>query len=55
LIDELYDRHVKLLLSAAVPLDELYTGTALAFVFDRTRSRLLEMQSEDYLALEHRP
>ena len=55
LIDELYDRHVKLLVSAAVPLQELYTGTGLSFVFERTRSRLLEMQSEDYLALEHRP
>lgn len=55
LIDELYDRHVKLIISAAVPLTALYTGTGLAFVFERTRSRLLEMQSEDYLALEHRP
>lgn len=55
LIDELYDRHVKLIMSAAVPLPELYTGTGLAFVFERTRSRLLEMQSEDYLAREHRP
>ncbi|TFH71585.1 cell division protein ZapE [Gammaproteobacteria bacterium LSUCC0112] len=55
LIDELYDRHVKLLVSAAVPLQDLYTGTSLSFVFERTRSRLLEMQSEDYLGLEHRP
>jgi cell division protein ZapE len=55
LIDELYDRHVKLLLSASVPLTELYTGASLTFVFERTRSRLLEMQSEDYLGLEHRP
>lgn len=55
LIDELYDRQVKLLLSAAVPLNALYKGTALTFVFERTRSRLLEMQSEDYLGLEHRP
>lgn len=55
LIDELYDRHVKLIMSAAVPLTGLYTGTGLAFVFERTRSRLLEMQSEDYLGLEHRP
>lgn len=55
LIDELYDRHVKLIMSAAVPLAELYTGTGLAFVFERTRSRLLEMQSEDYLGLQHRP
>lgn len=55
LVDELYDRHVKLIMSAAVPLTELYTGTGLAFVFERTGSRLLEMQSEDYLGLEHRP
>lgn len=55
LVDELYDRHVKLIVSAAVPLPELYSGTELAFVFERTRSRLLEMQSEDYLAREHRP
>ncbi|HLT64180.1 MAG TPA: cell division protein ZapE [Pseudohongiella sp.] len=55
LVDELYDRHVKLIMSAEVPLQELYSGHELAFVFERTRSRLLEMQSEDYLALEHRP
>ena len=55
LVDELYDRHVKLIVSAAVPLPDLYQGTELAFVFERTRSRLLEMQSEDYLAREHRP
>lgn len=55
LVDELYDRHVKLILSAAVPLPDLYIGQGLAFVFERTRSRLLEMQSEDYLAREHRP
>lgn len=55
LVDELYDRHVKLILSAAVPLADLYIGQGLAFVFERTRSRLLEMQSEEYLAREHRP
>ncbi|MBC54947.1 MAG: cell division protein ZapE [Gammaproteobacteria bacterium] len=55
LVDELYDRHVKLILSAAVPLPDLYVGEGLAFVFERTRSRLLEMQSEEYLAREHRP
>lgn len=55
LVDELYDRHVKLILSAAVPLSDLYIGQGLAFVFERTRSRLLEMQSEEYLAREHRP
>lgn len=55
LVDELYDRHVKLIISAAVPLTDLYTGHGLAFVFERTQSRLLEMQSEEYLAREHRP
>lgn len=55
LVDELYDRHVKLILSAQVPLLALYQGTGLAFVFERTASRLLEMQSEEYLGLEHRP
>ena len=55
LVDELYDRHVKLIMSAEVPLLQLYAGTSLAFVFERTRSRLLEMQSHDYLAREHCP
>lgn len=55
LVDELYDRHVKLILSGAVELSALYQGRGLAFVFERTRSRLLEMQSEDYLGREHRP
>lgn len=55
LIDELYDRHVKLLMSAQVPLSLLYQGSALSFIFERTVSRLLEMQSHEYLAREHRP
>ncbi len=55
LVDELYDRHVKLIMSAAVPLLALYQGSGLAFVFERTISRLLEMQSEEYLGREHRP
>jgi cell division protein ZapE len=55
LVDELYDRNVKLILSAEVELTALYQGRGLAFVFERTRSRLLEMQSEDYLGREHRP
>jgi len=50
LIDECYDRSVKLILSAAVPLSELYVGRRLAEPFERTRSRLTEMQSRDYLA-----
>ena len=55
LIDEFYDRNVKLVLTAAVPLADLYTGGRLRFEFERTRSRLLEMQSHEYLAREHRP
>lgn len=55
LIDEFYDRKVKLILSAAVPLDELYAGRQLVQVFERTQSRLNEMQSHDYLAAAHRP
>jgi cell division protein ZapE len=54
LIDEFYDRNVNLILSAAVgPLD-LYRGERLAHAFERTSSRLIEMQSADYLAREHR-
>ena len=54
LIDAFYDRRVKLILSAAAPIPQLYGGTRLAMEFERTRSRLLEMQSRDYLGLEHR-
>ncbi|RUL74917.1 cell division protein ZapE [Dyella choica] len=55
LVDEFYDRHVKLILSAATPITELYDGERLRAEFGRTESRLIEMQSEEYLALEHRP
>ena len=55
LVDEFYDRNVKLIISAAVPIKELYSGTLLRFEFRRTASRLQEMQSEEYLAREHRP
>jgi cell division protein ZapE len=55
MVDEFYDRNVKLLISAAVPLPELYTGKRLAFEFERTTSRLTEMQSHDYLAKPHLP
>lgn len=54
LVDELYDRRVKLIISAAVPLAELYHGNLLAFEFDRCVSRLIEMQSFEYLGYEHR-
>ena len=53
LVDEFYDRNVKLVLSAAAPPGELYRGERLAFEFQRTVSRLMEMQSHDYLAREH--
>lgn len=54
LVDALYDCHVKLILSAQVSLAVLYEGNSLAFEFERTRSRLVEMQSRDYLQREHR-
>ena len=55
LVDEFYDRNVKLILSSERPVDELYTGGGLSFEFRRTRSRLLEMQSREYLARPHKP
>jgi cell division protein ZapE len=55
LVDEFYDRHVKLVLSAAAPITELYDGARLRAEFGRAESRLIEMQSEAYLALLHRP
>jgi cell division protein ZapE len=55
LVDEFYDRHVKLILSAAVPIELLYQGERLSFEYRRTVSRLIEMQSHDYLAREHLP
>ena len=54
LIDELYDRHVNLVCTAAATPPELYTGERLSGAFARTASRLIEMQSAEYLALEHR-
>ena len=53
LVDEFYDRHVKLMLSADVELNSLYRGGKLTFEFERTTSRLIEMQSREYLALPH--
>ncbi|QHQ40869.1 cell division protein ZapE [Microbulbifer hydrolyticus] len=55
LVDEFYDRCVKLVVSAAEPIESLYAGRQLRFEFDRTMSRLQEMQSREYLARPHRP
>jgi cell division protein ZapE len=55
LVDEFYDRQVKLVLSAAAPITELYDGTKVRAEFGRTESRLIEMQSEDYLGRDHKP
>lgn len=55
LVDELYDRRVKLIMTAAVPLEGLYRGKRLTREFERTSSRLREMQSTAYLGAEHRP
>jgi cell division protein ZapE len=55
LVDEFYDRRVKLILSAAAPATELYRGERLKHDFLRTQSRLQEMQSHDYLGEAHRP
>jgi len=54
LVDEFYDRRIKLVLSAEVPLVELYSSGRLSFEFERTISRLQEMQTHDYLAAAHR-
>ena len=53
LVDEFYDRGVHLVVSAEASIDELYTGTRLVREYERTASRLHEMQSEKYLSREH--
>lgn len=55
MVDEFYERNVKLIISAAVPLEQLYTTGTLSFEFKRCLSRLQEMQSFDYLARQHLP
>ncbi|MDE2053255.1 MAG: AFG1 family ATPase [Xanthomonadaceae bacterium] len=54
LIDEVYDRRVKLAVTAQVPVVELYDGTRLRGEFARIESRLIEMQSREYLTDAHR-
>lgn len=54
LVDEFYDRNVKLVLSAEAGILDLYRGQRLGFEFQRTESRLQEMQAKEYLAREHK-
>jgi len=55
LVDEFYERRVKLVVTAAAPMFEIYAGEQLKFEFQRCLSRLQEMQSEEYLRSEHMP
>ena len=54
LVDEFYDRNVKLIVSAAKDITSLYSKGKAGFEFQRTISRLLEMQSQEYLARAHK-
>jgi cell division protein ZapE len=53
LVDEFYDRNVKLAISAQQPLENIYQGNKLIFEFERTQSRLIEMQSLEFLSRPH--
>ena len=53
LVDEFYDRHVKLIIAAEVPSQELHAGIPVAIDVERTRSRLIEMQTAQYLSKPH--
>lgn len=54
LVDEFYDRGVKVIMSAEAAIPDIYETGKLEFEFQRTTSRMLEMQSHDYLAREHK-
>lgn len=53
LVDEFYERHVKLIVNASAPPSHIYKGEKLCFEYQRCLSRLVEMQSTNYLALTH--
>ena len=55
LIDALYERNAKLICTAAAPPDELYPAGDGSFEFERTASRLVEMQTPEYLGRSHKP
>jgi cell division protein ZapE len=55
LVDALYDHNVKLIVSAEAEPGQLYSGRQLAFAFERTASRLMEMRSHRYLSRPHKP
>lgn len=53
MVDEFYERNVKLIISAEVDLASIYQKGRLTFEFQRCQSRLIEMQSHEYLSKEH--
>lgn len=55
LVDEFYERHIKLVIGAEASMFEIYQGVQLKFEFQRCLSRLQEMQSKEYLKLPHLP
>lgn len=55
LVDEFYERRVKLVISAQASMFDIYQGEHLKFEYQRCLSRLQEMQSEDYLKQPHLP
>lgn len=54
LLDVFYDSRVKVIISASTPIESIYSGKRLQFEFERATSRLIEMQSEEYLSQSHR-